>query len=555
MKKLPIGIEDYADFKKRDYYYIDKTGMIKDLLDHLGKVNLFTRPRRFGKSLTMSMLKYFFEIGTDSSLFDGLDISKERELCENYMGKYPVISLTLKQVDGFNFDHAKEQLWVSIRSEARRFGFLEKSDQLSEDDCKVFHGLVGKTGNLESSLYELSQLLYQHYHRKVIILIDEYDVPLQKANIEGYYKEMAKFISQFFGYGMKTNPYMEFAVVTGCLRIAKESIFTGFNNPKIYTIVNEMYDEWFGFTDDEVQKLLADYGKSKYYQVTKDWYDGYQFGKTKVYCPWDVMNFCDQLSTTSDDRPQNFWANSSGNDIIIRFAELADEQTRIELEELLQGKSVWKQINFELTYVELEETIENLWSVLFMTGYLTFRNRDDKNQFELILPNHEIKLLFEKLIERWFKQKIKNDTEGLTDFFEAMDMEDAEQMEDNLNILMDSSISYMDAGKQKEKENFYHGMVLGILNARKDWVVKSNREAGNGRLDLLTYYKRAKVAYIFEFKYAEKEQELESLAQDAVEQIKEKHYEKIFMPRKPEKVVYYGIAFYKKQCRVKMEVE
>ncbi|KIR02832.1 hypothetical protein P261_01647 [Lachnospiraceae bacterium TWA4] len=551
LKKLPIGIEDFKDFKGRNYYYIDKTGMIKELLENPGKVNLFTRPRRFGKSLTMSMLKYFFEIGTDASLFEGLEISKNKDLCNQYLGQYPVISLSLKQVSGLNFEEAKEGLWEEVRAEARRYYRLLDAERLNEEDAVLLKDLRMGRGNLANSIKCLSELLYYYYNKKVIILIDEYDVPLQKADKFNYYPQMVELISQFFGSSMKTNPYMEFAVVTGCLRIAKESIFTGFNNPKIYTIVDEIYDEWFGFTDSEVQKLLDYYGKSEYYELTKKWYDGYRFGNTLVYCPWDVMNFCNQLKTTTDTLPRNFWANSSGNDIIFRFANLADDATRMELEELMQGKSIWKKVNLELTYREIDDDIENLWSVLFMTGYLTYKNRDDEGRYELVLPNQEVTVLFKEIVKAWFKERVKNDIEGLTDFFEAIDTTDAFRLEDNLNSLMDSSISYMDGGNFKE--NFYHGMVLGMLNARKDWIIKSNREAGNGRADIITYYKRGSTGYIFEFKYTSSERELEDMAKMAIEQIEKNHYEKFFLPKRPKEVICYGIAFYKKQCRVEVK--
>ncbi|KIR03000.1 hypothetical protein P261_01815 [Lachnospiraceae bacterium TWA4] len=554
LKKLPIGVEEFSEFRENDYYYIDKTGMIKELVENLGKVNLFTRPRRFGKSLTMSMLKYFFEIGTDTSLFDRLSISKEKEICRKYMGQYPVISLTLKQVDGFDFDDAKLQLWSIIKAEAERFDVLQESNHLNIRDKQNMMNLSMGIGNLEESLSLMSRILNKEYQKKVIILIDEYDVPLQKAYTGGYYKEMAKLISQFFGYGMKTNPYMEFAVVTGCLRIAKESIFTGFNNPKIHTIVDKDYREWFGFTDKEVLDLLTYYGKESYQTITKEWYDGYLIGDIHVYCPWDVMNWCYELTHRDSTIPKNFWANSSGNDIIYKFVDLADEETRKDLEKLMNGGSVWKTINFELTYSELEESIENLWSVLFMTGYLTYKSFD-KKQYELVLPNEEVTDLFKTLVKRWFQKKVRTDEHGLKNFFEAMDTENPMRMEDCLNILMDSSISYMDGGNVKEKENFYHGMVLGMLNARKDWIVKSNREAGNGRLDVMAYYKWDKTAYIFEFKYANDEKDLEKMVDRAVEQIEKNQYEKFFMPIRPDKIVCYGIAFWRKMCRVKMVVK
>lgn len=552
-KKLPIGVEDFGDFQRKDYYYVDKTGMIKELLGNRGSVNLFARPRRFGKSLNMSMLKYFFEIGTDKTVFDGLAISKEKELCEQHMGKYPVISFSLKQVYGLNFQEAERMMRSMISTEATRFDDLQESEVLSAEDKEIMMEIRKGNSGLADAVFQMSRILYNHYKQKVIIIIDEYDVPLQKAEAEGYYREMVSLISNFFGSSMKTNPYMEFAVVTGCLRISKESIFTGFNNPKIHTIADERYDEWFGFTDAEVQKLLADYGQSEYYDITKEWYDGYLFGQEHVYCPWDVINWCDILINTTYHVPQNFWANSSGNQLVRRFAEIADEDTKEQLGLLLDGKSIFKKLDFEITYDELDKSIENLWSVLFMTGYLTFKGRDEEGTYELVLPNREIKNLFKNIVDTWFTNKVMKDKAGLEELIKALEAEDAKELEAVLNESLASSVSYLDGGKLKEKESFYHGLLLGMLKSRKGWIVRSNREAGEGRLDLVMHRERENSAIIFEVKYTKDYKDLESTAKTALDQIEEKNYDRYFEGWMPENITHYGIAFCRKRCRVLQE--
>ncbi len=550
MKKLPIGIDDFAMLREHDFYYVDKTGMIRELLHNWGSVNLFARPRRFGKSLNMSMLRYFFEIGSDPHLFDGLTISKDTALCEQYQGQFPVMSLTLKQVSGQDCAEARSHLWAAVSFEAGRFSFLRSSDKLDDVDREIYRQLQTRCGEVSESLLQLSRLLFKHYGKKVIILIDEYDVPLQKAEQNGYYQKMAELMSQLFGYGMKSNPYMEFAVVTGCFRIAKESIFTGFNNTKVHSIVDEQYDEWFGFTDAEVREMLAFYSRSKYYELTKKWYDGYLFGKTHVYCPWDVISWCDQLVNSSDYFPRNFWANTSGNDIIRRFADRADEHTRDQLGYLIEGGSVRKHLNLELTYNELDKNIENLWSVLLMTGYLTQNGRDEAGYYELRIPNREITNLFIMIADNWFTEKVLGDEEGLKEFFSAIDHGDAAAIEECLNIYMEEAVSFLDSGKTNEKESFYHGLLLGMLNRRPGWITKSNREAGNGRLDVVTYPKRGKNAAVFEFKYTSDVNKLDEMAQKVLMQIRTRHYDSYFSPRKLQKIEHYGIAFHKKQCRV-----
>lgn len=552
-KKLPIGLEDFGQLRKHNFYYIDKTGMIKELLENWGSVNLFTRPRRFGKSLNISMLKYFFEIGTDKKLFDGLFITNEVELCNEYMGKYPVIYLTLKTVEGVDFEEAKEQMWSAIKAEAERFDYLQESERLNERDKQNMMNLSKGIGNLYESISLMSRILYREYNQKVIIMIDEYDVPLQKAEQRGYYQDMVYLISQMFSNGMKTNSHMEFAIVTGCLKIAKESIFTGFNNAVIHTIVDEQYEEWFGFTDLEVRQLLKYYGTEKYYDITKKWYDGYHFGNVDVYCPWDVISWCKQLTSTSNHIPKNYWINTSGNDIIKRFANKADLQTRDQLGELIEGKTVKKRLNFELTYNILDDNIENLWSVMFMTGYLTQSGSGEEGYYELKIPNKEVKAIFIKMVEAWFTEIVMEDKDGLQEFFEAIDAENAQDMQDCLNLYMDDSISFLDGGRINEKESFYHGLILGMLNSRAGWITKSNREAGDGRFDVITYPRRGKKAVIFEFKYAKDAKDLDNAAKEALRQINKNRYDSYFGFRKLEKITHYGIVFHKKQCRVLKE--
>ncbi len=552
-KPLPIGIEFFSSMIKQDYYYVDKTGMIKELLENKGSVNLFTRPRRFGKTLNMDMLKCFFEIGTDKSLFDGLDISKERKLCEEYMGKHPVISLSLKQVQGLDFQKAQELFWGLIKREAARFDYLQDSTVLKPRDKQVMMDYSMGIGVLEDSVLNMSRILFEQHGQKVIILIDEYDVPLQKAEQNGYYKEMTSFISQLFGSSMKINPFMEFAVVTGCLRVVKESIFTGFNNPKMHTILDERYDEWFGFTDAEVQEMLTYYGQEDKYALTREWYDGYLFGKTHVYCPWDVINWCDKLKNTTDESPENYWANSSDNQMIHRFADKAEGSTKAELEQLLEGKSIWKKLKMELTYNDLDKSIDNIWSVLFTTGYLTHKGRNEANEYELIIPNQEILNLFREMLDEWFREKILGNEEKMKSFNVALVSADAEQIERCIRANLGRSISFLDGGRQEQKESFYHGMLLGMLQMRDGWTTVSNREAGEGRPDIITYSDWEDKAFIFELKYVKTYEDMEAAAGKALEQIRDMDYDRFFETGISKEVIHVGIAFCKKRCRVFVE--
>ncbi|MCD7886667.1 MAG: ATP-binding protein [Clostridiales bacterium] len=555
-KRLPIGTENFEKLRHENLYYVDKTGLIKELFSNFCDVTLFTRPRRFGKTLNMSMLRYFFEVGTNKSLFDGLDISKETQLCKQHMGQYPVISISLKGVEGWDFADARRGLWSTIGFEARRLSFLENSDRLSQTERQMFCDLELERGNLENSLRLLSQLLYKHYGKKVVILIDEYDVPLDKAYQRGYYDQMILLIRQMLNAALKTNDALQLAVLTGCLRISKESIFTGLNNLNVNTIVDAQYDEWFGFTDAEVQEILRYYGLSEHYKLTKEWYDGYCFGQTNVYSPWDVVKWCNYLQHEPVIRPQNFWANTSSNNMIVRFAEKADLGTREQIESLIAGESVYKELQLDLTYPEIDEEPDHIWSVLFTTGYLTQRGMNDFGEYELVIPNREIRSIFIEKIDKWFSNKIKKDTDGLNRLIDAVEDGNPDEIQDYLNDCMADSISFLDGGAIEVRENFYHGMLIGMLKTNRAWRISSNREAGNGRADIVVepVKKRKKnFGVIIEVKYAIDERQLEQKAQDALEQITTKRYDEFFGIDVPPEIIHYGIAFYKKKCRVKME--
>ena len=555
--KLPIGIDDFEKLRKYDFYYVDKTGMIKELLENWGEVNLFTRPRRFGKSLNMSMLQCFFEIGTDKNIFDSLAISKEKALCKEHMGKYPVITLSLKDISGRDYSDTISKMRSCIGFEADRLNTLyslSTSDKLDSVDKENLLNLRTAKGDLESSIKTLSSILVKHCGTKCVVLIDEYDVPLQKAKNAGYYDEMVGFISNFFRSSLESNNNLFLSVITGCLRIAKESIFTGFNNPKMHTIVDIQYDEWFGFTDDEVREMLAYYGKSELYDATKEWYDGYLFGDVNVYCPWDVINYCEQITRNKKTTPQNFWENTSGNDIIMSLTKKADSFTRNEIASLIEGGTIRKNIKFDITYRELDENVDNIWSVLFFTGYLTSCGSHDDGSYDLVIPNKEVREIFKLKVDTWFNEKVLGDSSGLNDFYEALDSEDELAVEDCLLDFMVDTISYYDSGALDEKENFYHGLLIGMLGRRNGWETHSNRESGNGRLDIVTYpSRRPDRAYIIEIKYSKDENDLEKDARKALAQITNKKYDNYFGRRKPEKIVHYGIAFYLKECKVLKE--
>ena len=488
-KKLPIGIESFEEMRKEDFYYVDKTRWIEQLLAQWGNVNLFTRPRRFGKSLNMSMLQTFFEVGADASLFDGLYISKNKEVCKQYLGKFPVVSISLKGVNGNTFDEARSCLVKVINREARRLQNLSESEKLTQVDKELFEKLLSQMkddGTLSSSLLELSELLEKHYEEKVIVLIDEYDVPLAKANENGYYDEMVLLIRNLFENVLKTNHSLKFAVLTGCLRVAKESIFTGLNNFKVLSIMDSRFDEQFGFTDDEVKNLLASYGLASHFPETKEWYDGYHFGNADVYCPWDVINYVDELNYDQTVEPQDYWSNSSGNAIVRRLIDKADVQTKDEIERLIAGECIEKELSQELTYDELDKNIGNLWSVLFTTGYLTKQGRTADGKIRLAIPNKEIKNLFIKKIREWFRDTSANDGKRLEEFCNAFLEKNTEKIEQLFGEYLWNTISIRDTAVAKEKkENFYHGILLGLLGYKANWLIKSNAESGTGYSDIL----------------------------------------------------------------------
>lgn len=552
--KLPVGIENFEEIRKSGFYYIDKTRLIEQLLQNWGKVNLFTRPRRFGKTLNMSMLKSFFEIGTDSSLFEGLYISNNTELCNEYMGKYPVIFLSLKGVDGLTFSKSKEMLSEIIKEEADRHYYLKNSEKLTQEDRISFQSiLTGTDENIENSLKTLSRFLYKHYDRKTIIIIDEYDVPLDKAFQNGYYKEMVALIKGIFGQALKTNDFLQFAILTGCLRISKESIFTGLNNFEVLSILNVQYDECFGFTDAEVRKILKDYGLSAHYADMKEWYDGYRFGNTDIYCPWDVIRYSKSLCMDEEAKPEDFWSNSSGNAIVRRFIDKADASTKNEIERLIAGEYIEKEISQELTYEELDDKIENLWSVLFTTGYLTQQGRTDDDRYRLAIPNKEIRNLFIKKVREWFRDASKNDGKALEEFCNAFMQKNSQKIEQLFGDYLWNTISIRDTAVAKEKkENFYHGILLGLLGYKSNWIIKSNAESGTGYSDILIEAPDNRTGIVIELKYAENGN-MDKACLDAIKQIEEKDYVGRLKQDGMRNFISYGIACYKKDCKVMLK--
>lgn len=556
--KLPVGIEDFQEIRRLGFYYVDKTMLIEQLLAKWGKVNLFTRPRRFGKSLNMSMLRYFFDIETDKTLFDGLYISQNKQLCEEYMGKFPVIFLSLKGVDGLTFSEARFCLAELIESEARRFKFLMHSDNLDADDKAMYRELLSLHGadvaaiSLRFALKKLSELLYKHYGQKTLILIDEYDVPLDKAFQHGYYREMVALIRGLFGETLKTNEFIQFAVLTGCLRVSKESIFTGLNNFKVLSITDARFDEQFGFTDAEVQQLLHVYNLEEHLAETKEWYDGYRFGEVDVYCPWDVINHVDRLLGQPDAEPQAYWINTSGNELVKRFINKANKTTRDEIERLVSGESIEKQVRLELTYDEIDNGIDNLWSVLFTTGYLTQAGMTAQGAYKLVIPNREIREVYKLQIQEWFKDAVLSNTEQLTACWSAFKAGDAEVIEKYLNNMLSNSISVFDL-KAAEKENVYHTFLVGLLAGNSGWLVKSNVEAGEGFADIIVETEDADVGMILELKYAREAAGLAKACEKALAQIKERRYAEYLKNEGRNQMLFYGIAFYKKRCRVVVE--
>ena len=556
--KLPVGIDDFRKLRESDFYYVDKTRLIEQLLLNWSEVTLFTRPRRFGKTLNMSMLKCFFEIGTDKTLFDGLYISCNKELCDDHMGKYPVIFLSFKGVEGLEFASAKRMLCTIIEREIDRHYYLKTSDALTDEDRILFTKMLhGQADNIEDSIRMLSQLLYKHYGQKVVILIDEYDVPLDKAFQNGYYKEMVSLIRGLFGQALKTNEFLQFAVLTGCLRVSKESIFTGLNNFEINSIVDIDHDEQFGFTDDEVMKLLLDYDRSERYPDVKEWYDGYHFGNADIYCPWDVINFAKKLVSDPSARPSAFWINSSGNDMVKRFVDKADQTTRDEIEKLVAGGFVEKQLRLDLTYDEIDNTIDNLWSVLFTTGYLTKIGEvkvpdSESYAYRLVIPNKEVREVFILQIQEWFKAVVANDDDTMKLLSKAILDKDEKQIARQLNIVMSRMISILDTkAPDAMKENFYHGLLLGLLRgSNPDWLIKSNRESGDGFSDILIEPEDPDAGIVIEVKYAKEMKELDTACEAAMAQIKDKRYDEALRDEGRCDILAYGIAFCRKRCRV-----
>ena len=557
-KKIPVGIENFQDMRKFNFYYIDKTNLIEQLLDNWSKVTLFTRPRRFGKTLNMSMLRSFFELGTDKSLFDGLYISKNKELCEEHMGKYPVIFFSLKSVEGLKFENARYRIIEMIGREAQRYEFLAESDKLSENEKAQYKALIALDNGkytmdddiLISGIQMLSHLLYKHYGQKTVILIDEYDVPLDKAFENGYYKEMVSLIRGIFGMALKTNDSLQFAVLTGCLMISKESIFTGLNNFEVLSILNTQYDEAFGFTDGEVKQILEDYDLSDHYPDVKEWYDGYHFGNTDIYCPWDVIRYCKNLCADPAALPEDFWSNSSGNAMVRRFIDKADIRTKNEIERLIAGEDIEKDISQELTYDEIDKSIENLWSVLFTTGYLTHKGCTESGRYRLTIPNKEVRNLFIRKIREWFSDVTRNDGKTIEEFCNAFVDKDPRKIEQIFGDYLWNTISIRDTATAKDKkENFYHGILLGLLGYKASWLIKSNAESGTGYSDILVEVPDNRTGIVIELKYAE-DGDMDSACSRALEQIEEKDYVDKLRQDGMRNFIRYGIACFKKDCKV-----
>ena len=557
--RLPVGIESFEEIRKNEFYYIDKTKLIEQLLENWGKVNLFTRPRRFGKTLNMSMLRSFFEIGTDKSLFNWLYITRNQKLCEEHMGKYPVIFISLKSVEGLTYEEAECEMAELLGNVAEHFEFLSDSDRLSDNDKIRFNGLIGlnsgqcswNKNRLTSSLKLLSQLLYKHYGQKAIILIDEYDVPLDKAFQNGYYREMVSLIRGMLGNALKTNDALQFAVLTGCLRISKESIFTGLNNFKILSITDCRFDEQFGFTEEEVKKLLSYYNQDKHLKETKEWYDGYHFGDADVYCPWDVINYVDSLNASSDAEPQAFWINTSSNELVKRLIYKADRKTKSEIERLVAGEVIEKEIHQELTYDEIDNSIENIWSVLFTTGYLTQDKKAKNGVFSLKIPNEEVRTVYKRQIREWLNTSLRKDTNKLQAFWKDFQEGNSEAIEDYLNRMLDSTISIFDTkGRKGEKENSYHMLLTGLLSTNVDWNVKSNVESGDGFADIIVEPEDYKAGIIVELKHSATYEGMDKACEEAILQIRDKRYDIYLRNEQRNDILVYGMAFCKKRCRV-----
>ena len=550
-KKLPVGIDSFEKLRREDFYYVDKTNMITDLLASWSEVNLFTRPRRFGKTLNMSMLKCFFEIGTDASLFEGLRVSEEKALCETYMGKYPVVFVSLKGVDGLTFEDAYKMLCEIIRQEVFRLQFLVDSPALSEDETRPLRNIMGRQeepSEIKNSLKTLCALLEKHYGQKPILLIDEYDVPLDKAYQRGYYPQMIDLIRAMFQAALKTNDSLFFAVLTGCLRVSKESIFTGLNNLKVCSISDAKFDEFFGFTDAEVRAMLSAYELDDHYGEIREWYDGYRFGEQDVYCPWDVINYCDDLCASNRAQPKAYWMNTSGNEMVRRLIDkCTNGTTQMEIERLIAGETVTKALNEQLTHNEIDKNIENIWSLLYMTGYLTAVDYPDGNRYQLRIPNREVREIYMKQVLAWFEEKANAETEKLTSLYAAFETGDTEVITDILNEQLLDTVSFYDA-----HESFYHGFLLALLSTCANWRVSSNAETGKGRSDIIVERKDRKIGFVVEVKDVKDAEKLDAACEAALRQIDERDYTAILRRYRVKEIRKYAIAFWDKECRVEM---
>lgn len=548
-KKLPVGIENFEEMRKEDFYYVDKTGLIIDLMNGWSKVNLFTRPRRFGKTLNMSMLKSFFEIGGDKSIFDGLVVSNDKVICDRFMGQYPVVFISLKGVDGLDFETAYEALCQIIVDEAARLRFLVDSDKIADDEKKFLEKLINErydASDIRKSLQMLCRLLEKHYGQKAILLIDEYDVPLDKAFYHGYYTQMIDVIRAMFGAALKTNDSLFMAVLTGCLRVSKESIFTGLNNLKVLSISNVKYNEYFGFTDAEVRKMLEYYGLESHYEDIHDWYDGYRFGKREVYCPWDVINYCDDLCADERAQPKAYWINTSGNEMVRRLiSKGTDGTTQFEIERLIAGETITKTLNENLTHNEIDANIENIWSLLYMTGYLTSVGYPNGRQYELRIPNKEVRQIYMDQVLDWFKDKTRAESEKLVGLYEAFETGNADMIKEYLDEQLLDTVSYYDA-----RESFYHGFLLALLSTCANWRVSSNVETGKGRSDIVVERRDRKVGFVVEVKDVKEYEKLDAACETALRQIEEKDYTAILRRYRVKNIWTYGIAFWEKECRV-----
>lgn len=552
--KLPVGVDSFEKIRCDGYYYVDKTGIISTLLSSGNEVTLFTRPRRFGKTLTMRMLQSFFEVGRDRRLFDGLEVASDSKLYEVHQGKYPVVFLTLKDVDGMSFESAMRSFAVTIRYEAQRIfeqiGADDVPDYLQESFKRLVYGKADQN-DLSDSLRLLSGVLFSFYQRKVILLIDEYDVPLDKAFNQGYYDEMVSFMRGFFGQALKSNEFLQQAVLTGCLRISKESIFTGLNNFYVDSIVENRFNEYFGFTDEEVRAMLACYGVESRYELVREWYDGYRFGQLDVYCPWDVINYISSLRWDADALPQPYWINTSGNALVRRFIDKADKTTRDEIERLIAGEAIEKAVSLNLTYSELDSSIENLWSVLFTTGYLTSAGRGENGAIRLVIPNREVTEIFVQQIQAWFKERFVHDEQPMRELCRGFLTGDSEAVQQRLNVILSRMISVLDTkARTGSKEGFYHGLLLGLLRSETEWLILSNAESGDGFCDIIVEPDDLDKGIVIEVKYADSMDKLEKACAAALQQIEARRYDERLRNEGRTEIMVFGVAFCRKRCRV-----